>query len=257
MKRIDLNCDMGESFGPWQMGRDAEIMPFITSANIACGFHAGDPATIAETIELAMRYGVSVGAHPGFPDMQGFGRRTMSFTAGEVFDIVQYQVAAVKGMCEARGGRLRHVKPHGALYNQAAKDMDLANAVARAVASIDRSLVLYGLSGSSLLTAANEAGIAYSSEVFADRTYQPDGSLTSRTCGNALINDAELAAQQVIGMVRDGRVAAYGGNVISIAADTICIHGDAANAVEFARVIRNALENNGISIRHPIYANDK
>jgi UPF0271 protein len=247
-KKIDLNSDMGESFGAWRMGRDAELMDYVSSINIACGFHAGDPTIIAETIKTAIKKGVSVGAHPSYPDLQGFGRREMALSPEEVFDIVLYQIAAVKGICEAYGIKLHHVKPHGALYNRAAKDPALAKAIVKAVKTLDKNLVFYGLAGSHLISEAEKIGLKTASEVFADRTYQPDGTLTPRTEPGALIENAERAVAQVLEMVKDQTVTAVGGEKISIKADTVCIHGDTPQAPEFARTIRERLIKNGIEV---------
>lgn len=248
MPSIDLNCDMGESFGAWTMGRDAELMDFVSSVNIACGFHAGDPSVMRRTVETAVEKGVAVGAHPGYPDLQGFGRRAMSFSPQEVFDIVLYQAAALKGICEASGARLHHVKPHGALYNTAAKDRELANAIARAVKSVDPELILYGLSGSLLISESEAEGLKTASEVFADRTYQPDGSLTPRNRPDALIRDTAQASAQVMRMVQDQTVETATGEDVSLRAETVCIHGDGENAVELAMAIREKLLENGIEI---------
>lgn len=239
---------MGESFGAWRMGRDAELMDYVSSINIACGFHAGDPTVIAETIKTALKKGVSVGAHPSYPDLQGFGRREMALSPEEVFDIVLYQIAAVKGICEAYGIKLHHVKPHGALYNRAAKDPALAKAIVKAVKTLDKNLVFYGLAGSHLISEAEKIGLKTASEVFADRTYQPDGTLTPRTEPGALIENAERAVAQVLEMVKDQTVTAVGGEKISIKADTVCIHGDTPQAPEFARTIRERLIKNGIEV---------
>lgn len=239
---------MGESFGAWRMGRDAELMDYVSSINIACGFHAGDPTIIAETIKTAIKKGVSVGAHPSYPDLQGFGRREMALSPEEVFDIVLYQIAAVKGICEAYGIKLHHVKPHGALYNRAAKDPALAKAIVKAVKTLDKNLVFYGLAGSHLISEAEKIGLKTASEVFADRTYQPDGTLTPRTEPGALIENAERAVAQVLEMVKDQTVTAVGGEKISIKADTVCIHGDTPQAPEFARTIRERLIKNGIEV---------
>ena len=210
-EKIDLNCDMGESFGAWQMGSDTELMDYVSSVNIACGFHAGDASVIRKTIETAKHKGVSVGAHPSFPDLQGFGRREMKLSPEEVFDAVLYQIAAVKGICEAQGIKLHHVKPHGALYNQAAKDQTLAKAIAGAVKALDPHLILYGLSGSNLISEAEKIGLTTASEVFADRTYTEDGSLTARTEANALIKDTGQAVAQVLQMITDQTVTATSG----------------------------------------------
>src|SRR5437773_29287 len=191
MARIDLNCDMGESFGAYTMGNDIAILDFVNSANIACGFHAGDPPTIHKTVEAALRKGVAVGAHPGFPDLQGFGRRTMAVSASEAYDMVIYQIGAVAAFAQALGGRLTHVKAHGALYNTAAKDQRLANAIAKAVHDFDPRLIMYGLAGSAMIEAAEDVGLRAANEVFADRTYQDDGSLTPRSQSNAMIEDEE------------------------------------------------------------------
>jgi UPF0271 protein len=251
MPSIDLNCDMGESFGAWTMGRDAELMDFVSSVNIACGFHAGDPSVMRRTVEIAAEKNVAVGAHPGYPDLQGFGRRAMTFSPQEVFDMVLYQAAALKGICEASGARLHHVKPHGALYNTAAKDRQLANAIARAVKSLDSELILYGLSGSLLISEAEAEGLRTASEVFADRTYQPDGSLTPRSSPGALISNAGVAAAQALQMIREQSVAATTGENVPLKAETVCIHGDGENAVEFAMAIREKLLENDIEIATP------
>jgi UPF0271 protein len=249
MFSIDLNCDMGESFGAWRMGSDAELMDYVSSVNVACGFHAGDATTIRKTVAAAIEKKVAVGAHPAFPDLQGFGRREMKMSAREIFDIVLYQVSAVKGICEASGARLHHVKPHGALYNQAAKDAELARAIAEAVKAIDAELIFYGLSGSFLISEAEKIGLKTASEVFADRTYQPDGSLTPRGRPDALIHDTEKSVAQVLQMIQAQTVTATSGETVSIKAETVCIHGDGANALEFARMINARLAENGISIK--------
>ncbi len=251
MISVDLNCDMGESFGSWKMGRDSDLMDYVSSVNIACGFHAGDPSVMRKTVETAIAKRVAIGAHPGYPDLQGFGRRSMSLSPQEVFDAVLYQVAALKGICEASGAKLHHVKPHGALYNQAAKDQMLARSIVEAVRKIDASLVVYGLAGSFLVSEAEEFGLRAASEAFADRTYQSDGSLTPRSMANALISNADVAAGQVLQMVKEHTVEAANGEIIPIKADTICIHGDGEHAVEFARAIRNILIENHVSISVP------
>ncbi|MEO8072152.1 MAG: 5-oxoprolinase subunit PxpA [Acidobacteriota bacterium] len=248
MVSIDLNCDMGESFGAWQMGNDAALMDYVSSVNIACGFHAGDASVIRKTIEAAIEKGVAVGAHPSFPDLQGFGRRAMSLSVQEVFDVVLYQIAAVKGICETLGEKLHHVKPHGALYNQAAIDADLAEAIAKAVEAIDENLILYGLSGSFLISEAEKIGLRTASEVFADRTYQSNGTLTPRNLANALITDTEKAVSQVLQMISEQSVTAINGETISLKAETVCIHGDGAHALEFAKTINAKLKKKGINI---------
>lgn len=249
MAQVDLNCDMGESFGIYEMGTDIQIMPLVSSANIACGFHAGDPSVMRKTLEAAVSQGVAVGAHPGLPDLVGFGRRNMQISAQEAYDMVVYQVGALAGFAKAAGVSLHHVKPHGALYNMAAKDKTLADAIARAVRDIDDSLVLYGLAGSQLIQAGKDAGLRVASEVFADRTYQPDGSLTPRSQPNALLQSDEEAVQQVLTMVTEKRVKAITGEWVPLDADTICIHGDGAHALSFATKVRAALLQAGVEIR--------
>ena len=251
MRTIDLNCDMGESFGPWRMGNDAELMRHISSVNIACGFHAGDASTMRRTIELAIEHELAIGAHPGFPDLQGFGRRDMKMSAREVFDIVQYQVSALKGMCEARQVRLHHVKPHGALYNKAARDPELAAAIAEAVREIDPDLVLYGLSGSESIAQARALGLRAAAEVFADRTYDAAGNLSPRSVPGALITDAGTASAQAVRMIREGKVTSLDGRDVAIDADTICIHGDGTKALEFAVAVAEAIKALDIRIAAP------
>ncbi|UTA66413.1 LamB/YcsF family protein [Emticicia sp. 21SJ11W-3] len=249
MPTIDLNCDMGESFGAWTMGNDEILMNYISSANIACGFHAGDATTMRKTAELALKQGVAIGAHPGFPDLQGFGRRNMQLSPQEVYDICLYQIGAMLHVTRALGGTLHHVKPHGALYNMAAKDTALAQAIAQATFDSDSKLILYGLSGSLLISEAEKAGLQTASEVFADRTYQHDGSLTPRTHANALIEDAETAVTQVIRMIKEGMVVSTQGRAIPIKADTICVHGDGLHAVAFAKALNERLKTEGIQVR--------
>lgn len=248
MRSIDLNCDMGESFGAWRMGDDAALMDFVSSINVACGFHAGDATTIRETVQTAIEKGIAVGAHPSYPDLQGFGRRAMSFSAQEIFDIVLYQVAAIKGICEAFGAKLHHVKPHGALYNSAARDEKIAHAIAEAVKRIDDNLIFYGLSGSRLISEAEKLGLKTASEVFADRTYQPDGNLTPRNQPNALIDSIEKSAAQVLQMIETQTVTTVENETIPIKAETICIHGDGANALDFAKEIHRRLREKDVLI---------
>lgn len=248
MLSIDLNCDMGESFGAWRMGNDAELMNYVSSINVACGFHAGDSTTMRKTVQLAQAKGVAIGAHPSFPDLQGFGRREMSLSVQEIFDMVLYQVSALRGICEAVGAKLHHVKPHGALYNLAAKDEEIATAIAEAVKKIDKELIFYGLSGSFLITEAKKIGLKTASEVFADRTYQNDGSLTPRSMPNALIYSVESSINQVLQMITKQQVTALSGEIVPISAETICIHGDGENAVSFAQTINQNLREKGIKI---------
>ncbi|MGM7723247.1 LamB/YcsF family protein [Metabacillus sp. Hm71] len=249
MARIDLNCDMGESFGRYTIGSDEEIISLITSANIACGFHAGDPSTMRKTIRLAMDYSVSIGVHPGLNDLNGFGRRTMAVSAAEVYDLVVYQIGALYGFVLAEGAKLSHVKPHGALYNMAAVNQELAEAIAEAVYDINPELILYGLSGSEMIKAGKKIGLKTANEVFADRTYMEDGTLTPRSKENALIKDENQAISQVLKMVIEQKVDTVSGVEVPISADTICIHGDGENAVEFAKKIRKTLYEHGVEIK--------
>ncbi|WP_184404178.1 LamB/YcsF family protein [Geomicrobium halophilum] len=249
MKTIDLNCDMGESFGAYTMGSDEEILPYISSANIACGFHAGDPSTMRKTVRLAIHHDVAIGAHPGLPDLVGFGRRNMDISLEEAYDLVAYQVGALWGVVQAEGGRLRHVKAHGSLYNMATTHVALAEAIAQAVYDIDPNLVLFGLAGGALLDAGENVGLKTASEVFADRTYQEDGTLTSRRLENALIEDAEQAAQQVIRMIGERKVHTLQGKDVDILAETVCIHGDGPHALAFAKNVREKIEGAGIHVQ--------
>ena len=246
--KIDLNSDLGESFGPWPMGQDAALMASISSANIACGFHAGDPSAMRATITLAKASGVAIGAHPGFPDLVGFGRREIKATPQEVEDFVLYQVAALAGAAGAQGMRLQHVKAHGALYNMACRDRALADAIARAVAAFDRHLILFGLPKSELIRAGQEAGLPVAAEVFADRAYEPDGSLASRQNAGSVIHDQAAVVARAIQMVQERRVVATDGSVITLEADTICLHGDTPGAADLARAVRAGLESAGIQI---------
>jgi len=249
--RLDINCDMGESFGAYQIGADKAVMPYVTSANIACGFHGGDPAVMRATIAEAKARGVAAGAHPGLPDLAGFGRRAMQVTPQEVYDLIIYQVGALLGFARAAGVELRHVKAHGALYNMAAAQPPLADAIARAVRDLDARLVLFGLAGSHLLAAAERAGIPSASEAFADRNYLHDGALVPRSRPDALVSDVDEAVRRVVRMVREGVVADVEGEDIPIRADTVCIHGDGAHAAELAQKLRRGLEAEGIEVAPP------
>lgn len=245
---VDLNCDMGESFGAYQMGHDEEILDFVTSANIACGFHAGDPATMRKTVQLAFKKNVGIGAHPGLSDLVGFGRRVMKLSPQEAYDLVLYQIGALYGFVKAEGGKLQHVKPHGALYNMAAKNTSLSEAIAEAVYKVNPELLLFGLAGSELIKAGKKIGLRCASEVFSDRTYQQDGSLTSRSNHDALITNHTIALNQVIRMVKEGKVQSLQGVDISIASDTICIHGDGEHALSYAKFISSALKEANIKV---------
>ncbi|WP_210364219.1 5-oxoprolinase subunit PxpA [Bacillus sp. REN3] len=248
MHIVDLNCDMGESFGAYKMGRDEEILDYVTSANIACGFHAGDPSTMRKTIRMCLDKDVAIGAHPGFQDLAGFGRREMSITPEEAYDLVVYQIGAISAFAMAEGGRVQHVKPHGALYNMAIKDLALAEAIAEAVYNVDPEMILFGLAGGELVAAGEKIGLRTASEVFSDRTYQQDGSLTSRREKDALIKNHEVAISQVIRMVKEGKVLSRQGVDVPIKADTVCIHGDGERALDFARYISAALRESGVLV---------
>jgi UPF0271 protein len=249
--RIDLNCDVGESFGIYTVGQDAEVMPFVTSANVACGFHAGDPTVMRRTVALARQHGVAVGAHPGLPDLVGFGRREMAISARDVGSTVVYQVGALAAVAASEGTRLQHVKVHGALYTMAARDAALASAVAGAVASVDRTLVLFGPPGSELIRAGERLGLAVAAEAFADRAYEPDGSLVSRVKPGSVLTDPETIVARVVRMATNGMVRASDDSDLRLDARTICIHGDTPGAPELARRVRAALEEAGVSVRPP------
>ena len=248
---LDLNCDMGESYGAWTMGNDAAILPFVSSANIACGYHGGDPATMRRTVAAALEHGVALGAHPSLPDLVGFGRRPMQISPQEAYDMVVVQVGALAGVAASQGARLHHVKAHGALYNMAAKDGALARAICTAVRDVDAELVLYGLAGSQWVDAARGAGLQLAQEVFADRSYQDDGSLTPRTQAGAMITDVDQAVAQVLHMVQQRSVTSINGKHVPLEPDTLCLHGDQPDALAFATAIRAALEQAGITVRAP------
>ena len=238
---MDINSDMGEGFGVWEMGNDAELLDFISSTNIACGWHAGDPARMKQLVELAVEKGVLIGAHPGLPDLVGFGRREMTITEEDAYHYVLYQASALQGFARAAGATLHHVKPHGALYNQAVKDIKLARGIARAVKDLGGEVVLYGLAGSCLIEAAKSLKVPVWQEVFADRRYTKEGFLVPRTQAGAMIEDESIALTQVLQMAQKGEVTAIDGSIIKIQADTLCIHGDNPHAVTFAKKIQEAL----------------
>jgi len=248
--RVDLNADLGEGFGAYTVGDDAAVLAFVTSANVACGFHGGDPRVMDRTVALAVRRGVAVGAHPGHFDLRGFGRRPIPAEPDEVEADVLYQVGALAAFASAHGTRLAHVKPHGALYNQAAVDPDIARAIARGVARADRTLVLVGLAGSGpMREAAAAEGLRFAAEAFADRRYEADGTLRSRRLPDAVLTDPDAVAAQALAIVRDGRARAADGSTVTLRADTLCIHGDAPNAGALAEAVRGALAHAGIDVR--------
>ncbi len=245
---IDLNADVGEGYGEWRMGDDAALLPLVTSANIACGAHAGDPLLMDQTVQLAQALGVAIGAHPGYPDRDGFGRRDLAMGLDELRAAILTQVGALAAICRGRGAELRHVKLHGALYNRAAVDHRLADCVVRAVRDFSTGLTLVGLAGSALLVEARSAGLRVAAEAFADRAYTADGTLRSRNLPGALLEDPADVARQAISIVRDGRVQVEGGTWVSIVADTLCLHGDAPGAVASARAVRRAFQAAGIGV---------
>lgn len=246
---IDLNCDMGEGYGAYRIGNDAELMKHITSANIACGFHAGDPGTMAATVKLALQHGVAIGAHPGLPDLQGFGRRVMAISPREAYELTVYQIGAVQAFAIAEGARLSHVKPHGALYNMAAKDAALSDAIAEAIYKVDGNMMLYGLSGSELIRAAERIGIRAANEVFADRSYEADGSLTPRDIPGAVLDDPAEGASRIARLLLTGVTVSRQGSTLKLQADTVCVHGDSPDAVRHAAALGEALREAGIQLR--------
>ncbi len=248
--RIDLNADVGESFGPWPMGDDARLLPLVTSANVACGFHAGDPQVMDRTVALVAQAGVALGAHPGYPDLRGFGRRAMAAEPAEVEADVLYQVAALAGFARAHGLTLSHAKPHGALYNQAAAEPPLARAVARGVARFSAELRLVGLASSQpMREAAAEAGLRFAAEAFPDRRYEADGSLRSRRLPDAVLTDPAAVARQAVMLAREGCALAVDGSVVHLRAETLCLHGDHPAALANARAVREALAAAGLEVR--------
>jgi UPF0271 protein len=242
--QVDLNCDMGEG-----IGHDAEIMPFVSSASIACGYHAGDHATMQETVSLAMKFGVAIGAHPSYPDKENFGRVAMTLSPKEIYSLTLYQVGALHAIAQAQGAVVRHVKPHGALYNAAALSDEIAQAIATAIFDFNPQLTVFGLANSTMIQAAKMKGLKFKHEVFADRTYQSNGTLTPRTQPHALIESEETALKQVLQMIKQNTVTAVDGSAISIQAGTICIHGDGKHAVEFASTLNTKLKAEGIQIK--------
>ena len=248
MYRVDLNSDLGESFGRYTIGMDDKVIPLITSANVACGYHASDPVVMSKTIKMAKEAGIRVGAHPGFPDLMGFGRRNMNISPAEAKAYTIYQVGALDAFCKVNGVKMQHVKPHGAFYNMAAKDPVLAKAICEGIAEYYSSLIVMALCGGELLKAAREMGLRAASEVFADRAYEEDGSLVDRRKEGAMVTDENLAISRVIRMVKEQKVTAITGKDIPITADSICVHGDGVKALTFVEKIREAFVKEGIQI---------
>jgi UPF0271 protein len=252
MPIIDLSCDMGEAFGNYPMPNDEALLNYISSASIACGFHAGDANVMQNTVSAAIKKGVAIGAHPGLPDLQGFGRREMQISAKEAYQMVLYQIGALYAFVKAAGGRLNHVKAHGALYNMAGRDPILARAIVDAVHDFDPGLILFALANSEMVKAAKQTGLAYASEVFADRTYQDDGSLTPRSHTDALITDEQQSLNQVLMMVNKQQVTSTSQKIIPLKADTLCLHGDGVHAVDFAKTIHQTLTREGVTVKSPV-----
>jgi UPF0271 protein len=249
MRTIDINCDMGESFGVYRLGEDEAVMPFVTSANIACGFHAGDPAVMQATVRLAVKQGVCIGAHPGYQDLQGFGRREMRLAPEEVEALVLYQVSALAGFDRAEGVEVTHIKPHGALYNQAGKDAPLAEVIARAARRFSREVILVGLAGSLLIDAGLEAGLGVAREAFPDRAYESDGSLRQRELPGAVIDDPKESAANGLRLAREGVSITRNGSTVKVAVDTLCVHGDTPGAAKRAALLRRVLEDGGFDLQ--------
>jgi UPF0271 protein len=248
MYRVDLNCDLGESFGSYTIGMDEEVIKYVTSVNIACGWHAGDPMVMEKTVSMAKKYRVEIGAHPGFLDLMGFGRRNIAVTPEEVNTYIKYQLGALMAFARAVGEKVQHVKPHGAMYNMAAKDSSLAMAIARAVFDVDPDIILVGLANSELVKAGQAIGLRVANEVFADRAYNADGTLVGRSQKGAVIDDVDTAIYRIIRTIKEGRVTAITGEDIEINAQTICVHGDNSKAVDFVKNIRIKLEEEGIEV---------
>ena len=248
-RTIDLNADMGESFGPWVMGNDADLLEIITSANIACGFHAGDPDVMAQTMALAVKMGVGIGAHPGFPDLRGFGRYRIQMPLDQLANAVRYQLGAAQGMAKVAGGQVRHLKLHGALGNMTSEDKEMAKVCFDAALDIDPDLFVMVLAGTAQQQAVEELGCNFAAEIFADRAYNDDATLVDRRLKGAVIHDAEIAAQRMVNMVQEGAIITESGKRIEARIDTICMHGDTPEAVEIARGVRSALERAGIEAR--------
>ena len=254
MYKVDLNCDMGESFGIYKLGQDEELMKYITSANIACGFHAGDPLTMRKTIKLALQHQVAIGAHPSLPDKQGFGRRRMDINAEEIYGLVLYQLGALQAFAKAEGAHLTHVKPHGALYHMANDNRAIAEAIAEAAFRVDEDILLYGQASSELIKAGARIGLRTIHEVFADRNYEQDGSLTPRTHDQALIVHSKYSCERIIKMIKEHRVETRTNEIIDMRADTVCIHGDSPDALAHAIELRTALEEAGIEVVAPQFS---
>lgn len=249
MMTIDMNCDMGESFGVYNLGYDEDAMPYVTSINVACGFHASDPSNMMKTVRLAKKYGVAIGAHPSFPDLVGFGRRFMAASVEEIKADIIYQVGALMAMCKTEGLALQHVKAHGALYNAAGDDITVGKAIAEAIKAVDPNLYMLCLGNSQMVAAAKEVGVKYVEEAFADRAYTSKGTLVSRKQPGAVIHDLDAVAARVLSMVKDKQVIGIDGSVVPIHAQTICVHGDTPGSVDMIKLIRKTMENENIALK--------
>lgn len=248
MLRVDLNSDLGESFGNYKIGLDEEVIKYVTSVNVACGWHAGDPLVMEKTIKIAKENEVAVGAHPGFPDLMGFGRRNLSVSPDEMKTYIKYQLGALMAFAKSQGKKIQHVKPHGAMYNMAAKDLKLAISIAEGIYEVDKDIILLGLANSELIKAGERVGLKVANEVFADRAYNSDGTLVSRTKEGSVIHDADIAIARVIRMIKEGKVKAITGEDVEINAQSICVHGDNPEAVEFVKRIKTKLQEEGIEV---------
>jgi UPF0271 protein len=246
---VDLNADMGESFGPWPMGSDAALLDVITSANVACGFHAGDPDVMVQTMGLAVAKGVGIGAHPGFPDLQGFGRRRMHLSRDSLRNLVRYQLGAAQAMARSAGGEVRHLKLHGALANMASEDVAMATACYEGALSVDPDIIVMVLAATQQQDAVEALGCRWAGEIFADRAYNDDATLVDRSLPGAVIHDADVAGQRMVDMVKAGAIITESGKHIPAAVDTICLHGDGATAVQIARTVRSALADAGVTLQ--------
>lgn len=246
--KVDLNCDLGESFGAYKIGMDDEVIKLVSSANIACGFHASDPVVMQKTVKMAKESGIGIGAHPGFYDLMGFGRRNMVISPKEAYAYVTYQLGALYAFCSQAGVKIQHVKPHGALYNMAGKDYELAKGICQAIYDFDPEIILLGLSGSQMINAGKDIGLKCANEFFADRAYEDDGSLRARTKEGSMITDENEAIERVVKVLKTGKVTTYSGNEIELKIDSICVHGDNEHALEFVKIIRERLTKEGIEI---------
>ncbi len=246
--KVDLNCDLGESFGAYKIGMDDEVIKLVSSANIACGFHASDPVVMQKTVKMAKDSGIGIGAHPGFYDLMGFGRRNMVISPKEAYAYVTYQLGALYAFCSQAGVKIQHVKPHGALYNMAGKDYELAKGICQAIYDFDPEIILLGLSGSQMINAGKDIGLKCANEFFADRAYEDDGSLRARTKEGSMITDENEAIERVVKVLKTGKVTTYSGNEIELKIDSICVHGDNEHALEFVKIIRERLTKEGIEI---------